>query len=145
VFAFVFCALCVALTFLLFRSVRPKREIDVLAAKHVPADLMNYVLPYVVSFMSLDYADKAKFSGFIIFFLWIFWITYRSGQVVMNPMLTVFGWRLYEIDYSFDASESEYSGLALSNIALMSGQKYRRALVQDVLVIKMAPETDDDT
>ena len=38
---------------------------------------MNYTLPYVVSFMSIEYHDTGKFVGLIIFLAWMFWITYR--------------------------------------------------------------------
>jgi hypothetical protein len=53
---------------------------------------MNYVLPYVVSFMSIDYQVTGKFVGFLIFLGWMFLITYKSGQIMLNPLLTVFGW-----------------------------------------------------
>ena len=55
----------------------------------------------MVSFMSLDYEQGPKLVGFAAFLLWIFWITHKSGQIAMNPVLAVLGWKLYEIKYTF--------------------------------------------
>ena len=66
-------------------------------SKHVPADLINYVIPYVVSFMSLDYEQTPKLFGFAVFLIWIFWITYKSGQIALNPVLAVLGLSLIHI------------------------------------------------
>ena len=58
---------------------------------------MNYTLPYIVSFMSFGYDQEGKFIGIVIFLTWIFWITYKSGQIILNPILVAFGWKLYEV------------------------------------------------
>lgn len=70
--------------------------VRIVEAKPIPNDLINYVFPYVVSFMGLSYADAGKLAGFTVFLLWMFLITYRSGQICMNPLLLVAGWQLYE-------------------------------------------------
>jgi len=58
------CAVCFVITLGSLAAVRPKQEIRVTEAKHTPADLMNYTLPYIVSFMSIDYQESGKFVGF---------------------------------------------------------------------------------
>jgi hypothetical protein len=91
------CAVCFVITLTSLASIRPKEEIRVTEAKYTPADLMNYTLPYIVSFMSISYQESGKFVGFLIFLGWMFWITYKSGQIILNPLLIVLGWRLYEV------------------------------------------------
>ena len=88
---------CLLLTIWTLREIGTPRQIKVAEAKHVPADLINYAMPYIVSFMGLDFGSPTRLLGFGVFFGWIFWITYKSGQIVMNPILIVFGWRLFEI------------------------------------------------
>ncbi|MEC3889255.1 hypothetical protein [Xanthomonas campestris] len=78
------------------RSVRLPHRVHVQEVKAIPNDLINYVLPYVVSFMGLSYADPQKLGGFLVFWVVLFLITYRSGQILMNPLLIVLGWKLYE-------------------------------------------------
>lgn len=92
-------ALAVGLAFVMnLKGGQPYRVVD---AKPIPNDLINYVFPYVVSLMGLDVGSTGKFLGFLLFLIWMFLITYRSGQVMMNPVLFVFRWRLYELSGSF--------------------------------------------
>ena len=46
--------------------------------------------------MGISYDSPEKLLGFAFFLLWMFAITYKSGQIIMNPLLLMFGWRLYE-------------------------------------------------
>lgn len=71
-------------------------SIEVISAKPIPNDIINYVFPYVVSFMGINYSEPEKFLGFSVFLLWMFAITHKSGQIIMNPLLLMFEWRLYE-------------------------------------------------
>jgi hypothetical protein len=48
------CAVGFVITLGSLASLRPKQEIRVTEAKHTPVDLMNYTLPYIVSFMSIS-------------------------------------------------------------------------------------------
>jgi hypothetical protein len=128
---FAACAVCFIITLASLAAVRPKQEIHITEAKHTPADLMNYTLPYIVSFMSIDYQESDKFVGFLIF-----WITYRSGQIILNPLLIVLGWRLYEISYTYAGSTDPQTGNALVKGRIEAGQRYRQQPVQDVLIIK---------
>ena len=134
--ATVVCTLALALAIVALALASPKRKIVIKEAKHVPADLMNYVLPYVVAFMGLDYKDSGKLLGFLVFFLWIFVITYRSGLVILNPVLTVFGWRLYEVIYMFEGGTESYTGIILSRVTLHEGSTHSQAAIQDVLIVK---------
>jgi hypothetical protein len=133
---FVLCLICFFVCLISLLVVRPKNKIVIEESKHVPADLMNYILPYVVSFMSLDYATTNKFVGFLIFFAWIFLISYKSGQIILNPILTVFGWKLYEVKYRFEDSHNLLSGMTLSKVPLEPNGSYQHQSIQDVLIIK---------
>lgn len=139
VYAITFCSmclLCLCVTLKALSVVKPRHSIVVIESKHIPADLMNYVLPYVVSFMSLDYRDSNKLVGFSIFLAWIFWISHMSGRVIFNPVLIAFGWRLFEVKYSFSSSPNILTGFALSKVDLVPRQTYKQHAIQDVLIIK---------
>lgn len=142
-FMFFFCLICFIFTLAVLRLVEPHISIVVVSARHKPADLMNYVLPYVVSFMSLEYQEIGKFVGFAIFLGWMFWITYASGQIILNPLLIVFGWKLYEVSYIYVGGEIEHSGSVLANCDLVSGKTYQQVALQDILIIKNHQDGDD--
>lgn len=70
--------------------------VEVKRIKATPNEIINYTFPYVVSFMGIAYDDPQKLVGFGVFLLWMFAITLKSGQILMNPLLLIFGWKLYE-------------------------------------------------
>ena len=126
---------CFGLTVLALSLVRTTQDITVSQAEYVPTDLMNYTLPYVVSFMGINYHETEKFVGFCVFLAWMFWITHKSGQVLLNPILIALGWRLYDVTYNFAGSTDVHNGRALVKGYLEPG-RYRQWPVQDVQIIK---------
>lgn len=132
----VFCSLCLALSIYLLSKVRCKREVMLISVKHMPIDLMNYVLPYIVAFMTLDYGDKKELLGFGVFLLWLFWITYKSGRSVLNPVLVVFGWRLYEVVYTEGKGAVNKSGVMLANTEPFPTTYVNHNKFQDVMIVR---------
>ncbi len=137
------CVLCFIVALVALTLVHPKHEIQLTEVKHVPADLMNYTLPYVVSFMSIDYQETGKFVGFLIFLGWMFWITYRSGQIILNPILIAFGWRHYDLSYRFVGDATEHTSNALVYGAVATGERHRQVAIQDILIVKPNRNMDD--
>lgn len=126
---------CFGLTVVALGLVRTTQDITVREAEYVPTDLMNYTLPYVVSFMGINYTETDKFVGFCVFLAWMFWITYKSGQVLLNPILIALGWRLYNVTYNFAGAPDIHKGRALVKGYLEPG-RYRQWPVQDIQIIK---------
>ncbi|MFK3888854.1 hypothetical protein [Sphingomonas sp. NPDC079357] len=135
---------CLILTTLTLRAIGTPRQVKVAEAKHIPADLINYAMPYIVSFMGLDFGSPTRLLGFGVFFVWIFWITYRSGQIVMNPILIVFGWRLYEIKYSFMGIDKPWLGRALFRGEVEPDKVYRKGSLQDVMILRELQQGETD-
>ncbi|GAA5618248.1 hypothetical protein Brsp03_02404 [Brucella sp. NBRC 12951] len=139
---FIVSLLCFVLSMFSLRVLKFKRTIVLKEVKHIPSDLMNYTLPYVVSFMGVGYNDTGKFVGVIVFLAWMFWITYKSGQIILNPLLVVFGWRLYELTYQNSGSEERRNVVALSSCDMIVEKNYKYDFIQDVLVVK--PEKKEE-
>lgn len=110
--------LCVFLTYWFLQKQRLSLSVEILESKPMATELMGYVLPYVVSFMGMDFSDQRKVAGFVIFLAWMFVLTYRSGQVLMNPALIVFGYRLHEVRYKFIGDDRK----TLTTAALHKGR-----------------------
>lgn len=94
---------------------------SVIEAKAIPNDLINYVFPYVVSFMGLSYGNVDQMLGFSVFFVVLFLITYMSGQIVMNPLLILFGWKIYEAKIKVGQNGEERTVRVLKQGKLLSG------------------------
>lgn len=132
---FLICLISLVITLVTIQLAKPKRKIVIEESKHVPADLMNYVLPYVVSFMSLDYSETSKFLGFFIFLAWIFWITYKSGQVILNPVLVAFEWKHYEIKYRYEGDRRTHTEGCLAKALPLPGESLLYASIDEVKII----------
>jgi hypothetical protein len=138
-FSLLILSICLAsfcLTLVALSMARPKLPIKVIEAKYIPAELMSYTLPYVVSFMSIGYQETGKFAGLTIFLGWMFWITHKSGQILLNPVLTVFGWRLYEIKYVFPGDTTVNIGRALAKGLVEPDRQYPHIAIQDLILLQ---------
>lgn len=111
-------------------------SITVHRVKSIPNDLINYVLPYIVSFMGVSYDSPEKLLGFVVFVLWMFAITYKSGQIIMNPILLIFGWKLYEteVTVSTDNIIKEYK--VLKKGLLEPNKIYSAQKIQDFYIVE---------
>ena len=126
-------ALAVLLAWTSLRKISYPFKIEVKRAKATPNEIINYTFPYVVSFMGITYGEPQKLLGFGVFLLWMFAITYKSGQILMNPLLLIFGWRLYEATIVISAVEKDVRVLAPGplNVGMVDAQT-----IQDFYVIK---------
>lgn len=135
------CAAGMLATFVALRYLRTPHRVKVTESKHIPADLINYVIPYVVSFISLEYDQPTKLIGFGVFLAWIFWITHKSGQIALNPVLAVFGWKLFEVKYVYNGSANIFVGRMLSKVDIEPERSYRQGNLQDVMVARTEGES----
>jgi hypothetical protein len=85
--------------------------------------------------MGVGYSDGDKFVGMAIFLMWIFWITHKSGQVMLNPVLVVFGWRLHKITYRFDGDDREYRATALFKGDVSVSAFVKCNWIQDIMIV----------
>jgi hypothetical protein len=128
----ILCALSLIFFFWLLRSTRAESEVQIEDAVPVPNDLINYVFPYVVSFMGLDIGNAGKFYGFLVFLIWMFIVTYRSGQILMNPLLLVAGWQLYQVRTV--RGQHSRTVRALSRFPITPGDTLKSCVVQGVYI-----------
>ncbi len=129
----VICALSLTIFMWLMRNLTRFSTLEVLESKSIPNDLINYVFPYVVSFMGLDLGVDGKFFGFLLFIGLMFLITYRSGQILMNPILLIAGWQLYELNVVIEGHRR--SVRALSNVPICVGDRLESCLVHGIYVL----------
>lgn len=90
--------LCVLTTVWILKNVRYKYPVHVSKFKSISSELISYSFPYIVSLIGVGYDDSGKIVGLIIFLLMLFLITYRAGYIIMNPLLIILGWNLYEAE-----------------------------------------------
>ena len=117
----------------MLRDISYQFDIEVKSSKPIPNDIINYVFPYVVSFMGISYDAPEKLIGFSIFLIWMFAITYKSGQIIINPLLLMFGWKLYEAKIAVNGKDREVR--VLSNGSL-TPDSHKAQTIQDFYVVR---------
>lgn len=127
------CAVSLVIFMVLMKNLSGYSRLEVVDSKTVPNDLINYVFPYVVSFMGLDLGVHGKFFGFLLFIVLMFVITYRSGQILMNPFLLVAGWQLYELNIVTEGHRRCVK--ALSKCHVNAGDHLESCLVHGIYVL----------
>ncbi|SBW04991.1 membrane hypothetical protein [uncultured Alphaproteobacteria bacterium] len=130
------CVFCLVFSWFVLKMTRTKRTCKIMDSKHVPSELMSYTLPYVVAFMGVSYDQKDKLIGMVVFLVWLFWITHKSGQIILNPALIVLGWRLYDVTYVYSGCANELRGHMLADHEIGRGDVVRYNDVEDVVIAK---------
>jgi hypothetical protein len=96
--------------------------VTVVKTKSRSVDLINYVIPYIVSFLGIDFSRMGGVLSFIVFLTLLFWLTIKSKSIFMNPMLLLFGYNLYDLEYEYD--NKRYETLVLSKYEMKKGERY---------------------
>ena len=117
----------------LLKHLRGTTEMTIEESRTIPNDLINYVFPYIVSFMGVELGGTGKVLGFGLFMLWMFLISYRSGQILMNPLLLAVGWQLYEVKASIEGKKRSLRALSRDNV--LPNQTLSSCLVQGIYVL----------
>lgn len=120
----------------ILKIIKKDRFIDVVQSKYIPSELIAYVFPYIVSFMNFDFLKIGNLIGLIIFFILVFMILHRSGKIMLNPMLTIFNWKFYEISFRYPGSTELHNGQALSKCELVPTEQYAYNSIQSILILE---------
>jgi len=116
-------SLTAASIILLFLSVakiqRGNMPVTVKSIKNRSADLINYTIPYILSFFGFDLSKWGDIISLSIFLLIMILLTIKSKSVFLNPILALSGYGLYDLEYKFN--NQEYSTTILCKEELRPG------------------------
>jgi hypothetical protein len=115
--------LSITLLFYSIKSIqRGNMAVRVRSIKSRSVDLINYTIPYIVSFFGFDLSKTADVVSLIIFLLLMLLMTIKSKSVFMNPILLLAGYNLYDFEYEFDGKVN--STIVISNHDIRVGETY---------------------
>lgn len=104
------------------RTIRQGDLIVVRKVSNKSGELVNYSIPYMISFFNFNLGDWRAVASLFLFMSILFLLAYKSQNVFINPILALAGFGLYDI--TFSDSGKERQGLALSNKELKIGGAY---------------------
>lgn len=123
----------IVLEFISIRALGGQLSILIVSARDRSADLLNYSIPYIVSFMEIDIFNLQGAIMFIILMVLLFSITLKSQVILINPILMLFGYGLYDVD--FILHDKKKSGIFISKRELFENCTYMMEKITNYLNI----------
>jgi hypothetical protein len=109
--------------------------VTVKSVKNRSVDLINYTIPYIVSFFGFDLAKIEDSVSLGIFLLLMLLLTIKSKSVFMNPILLLAGYNLYDLEYEYDGKVC--STIVISKEEMYKGERfYIRSLTRFLYIVK---------
>lgn len=62
------------------------------------SDALNYVIAYIIAFIGFQFIKWQDWVSFIILLIVICFIYINSNLIFVNPLLNVFGYKIYDIE-----------------------------------------------
>ncbi len=84
---------------------RGSMSVKVKSIKNRSSDLVNYTIPYILSFFGFDLSDIADIISLSIFLAIMLIITIQTKAIFLNPVLAMMGYGLYDLNYSYNGRE----------------------------------------
>lgn len=133
--------------FLLFYSINSIKKgnmpVKVVEIQNRSVDLINYTIPYIVSFFGFDLAKIDDVISLSIFMLLMLILTIKSKSVFLNPILLIAGYNLYNLKY--ELNQKQESRIILSKYEPKKGEQYYiRSLTRFLYLIKEKVTTNDN-
>lgn len=109
--------------------------VTIKSVKNRSVDLINYTIPYIVSFFGFDLAKIEDSVSLGIFLLLMLLLTIKSKSVFMNPILLLAGYNLYDLEYEYDGKVC--STIVISKEEMYTGERfYIRSLTRFLYIVK---------
>jgi len=97
--------------FLLWVTIRYLRSssppITVKSVSNRSGELINYSIPYMISFFVMDLGDLKLLLSFGFFMLIMYWLTMKTHNIFINPVLAVMGYNIYDVHYVRNGNDCE--------------------------------------
>jgi hypothetical protein len=109
------------------------------SVKHKSSEIVNYTIPYMISFFAFDFSKKQDLIVFAIFLILLCVLSIRSQSIFLNPLLATCGYGLYECNYIENNIEKD--GIIISSYALSKGKNYKiKKISAYVAFVSQIPE-----
>jgi hypothetical protein len=82
------------------RALPGQHPVTVTSVKSRAGDLINYSIPYLVAFVTVDkFFELSNFVSFMLFMALMFMLAWKTQSLFINPILAVIGYGLYDVEF----------------------------------------------
>ena len=79
--------------------------VKVISVSNRSGELINYSIPYMISFFVMDLSKTKLLISFVFFMFVMYILTLRTHNIFINPILAVIGYNIYDVKYQKDNRE----------------------------------------
>jgi len=119
---FILAITSVLLLFIVLKNIKSGFHIKIERVSNCSNELINYTIPYIVSFLGLDLGKWQDIFAFAIFMILLCLLTIKTQSLFINPILAILGYGLY--DTQFTENNISKNSIFLSNQELKVGESY---------------------
>lgn len=101
-------------------------EITITKAKSRSSEVVNYTIPYMISFVAFDLSKCQDLLSLIIFMGILCLLSIRSQSIFINPILAALGYGLYDCVYTENGKEKECVMLSRKDLTAKDVVKYKK-------------------
>jgi hypothetical protein len=123
------------------RNVSAGLPVIVTKVSNRSGDMFGYTIPYMLSFIRVDFSEWQIIVSLAVFFAVLFIVAYRTQTVFINPILAIAGYLL--IDCTFKRDSKEYQAMVVTRTPIDVGDKLRLERLSHYLYINARPTTDE--
>ncbi|MBE9489648.1 MAG: hypothetical protein IMY67_05090 [Bacteroidetes bacterium] len=101
-------------------------DIVITKAKSRSSEVVNYTIPYMISFVAFDLSKWQDLVSLVLFLSILCLLSIRSQSVFINPILAAKGYGLYDCIYREGDSDKECVMLSRSDLANDTSARYKK-------------------
>lgn len=101
-------------------------EITITKAKSRSSEVVNYTIPYMISFVAFDLSKGQDLLSLIIFMGILCLLSIRSQSIFINPILAALGYGLYDCVYKENGKDKECVMLSPKDLVVEDVVEYKR-------------------
>jgi hypothetical protein len=79
--------------------------VKILSVSNKSGELINYSIPYMISFFVMDLSQTKLLVSFGFFMFVMYILTLKTHNIFVNPILAVIGYNIYDVIYEKDGRE----------------------------------------
>src|SRR5574344_947079 len=129
VIMFIIAILSCTLTIISVKCIKTSSpKVKVLKLSNRSDSLVNYCVPYMLSFFAVDLSNINQVMSFIFFMILMYIMTMKTSNLFLNPILLILGYKLFEVEY-------EDNNIRYSENFLVSGNQMQ--IGNDVRIVKI--------
>ncbi len=89
------------------RSINGGVPVKIVRISNKSGDMFTYTIPYMISFYNFTLGDWKTLLSLLVFMILMFALAYRTQNLLVNPVLALAGYGLYDCQFKDGATDNQ--------------------------------------